>query len=80
MTLAARALTDHAFRVWELNRVEIRVAPENRPSRAIPERLGFSEEGILRSVQRIEDDRYLDLVVYGMLAAGWDPSRTSPPA
>ena len=29
---AVRALVDHAFSVWDLNRVEIRAAPENRRS------------------------------------------------
>ena len=70
MTAAVRALTDHALTVWELNRVEIRVASENRRSRAIPERLGFREEGTLREAHRV-GDRHVDLVVYSMLAADW---------
>jgi ribosomal-protein-serine acetyltransferase len=67
MTEAVRALTDHALRVWELNRVQIRVASDNRRSPAIPERIGFREEGILRQAQRI-GDRVFDLAVYSMLA------------
>jgi ribosomal-protein-serine acetyltransferase len=51
-------------------RVEIRAAPENARSRAIPERLGFTQEGTLRQVERV-DDRYLDNVVYAMLAEDW---------
>jgi ribosomal-protein-serine acetyltransferase len=70
MTAVVRALTDHALRVWELNRVEIGAATENRRSRAIPERLGFREEGTVRQAQRV-GDRYLDLVVYSMLSAEW---------
>jgi ribosomal-protein-serine acetyltransferase len=70
MTRAVRALIDHAFRDWGLNRVEIRAATDNRRSRAIPERLGFREEGVLREAERI-GDRYNDLVVYGMLASEW---------
>jgi ribosomal-protein-serine acetyltransferase len=66
MTAAVRALTGHALVEWELNRVEIRVATGNRRSRAIPERLGFREEGTLRGAQRI-GDRYVDTVVYSML-------------
>ena len=54
----------------ELNRVEIRAAPENRRSRAIPERLGFQREGVLRETERV-GDRYLDEVVYGMIASDW---------
>jgi ribosomal-protein-serine acetyltransferase len=48
-------------------RVEIRAAPENARSRAIPGRLGFTQEGTLRQVERV-GDRYLDNVVYAMLA------------
>jgi ribosomal-protein-serine acetyltransferase len=70
MTTAARALVGHAFEVWDLNRVEIRAAVENTSSRAIPERLGFREEGTLRSAERV-GDRYHDVVVYGMLASEW---------
>jgi ribosomal-protein-serine acetyltransferase len=67
MTRAVRTLVDHAFGDMELHRVEIRAAEENRRSRAIPERLGFQEEGLLREAERV-GDRYLDLVVYGLLA------------
>jgi ribosomal-protein-serine acetyltransferase len=70
MTEAVRLLTDHALRDWSLHRVEIQVAPENLPSRAIPERLGFREEGRLREAERV-GDRYLDSIVYGMLAPDW---------
>ena len=67
MTAAVRVLTDHALSVWELNRVEVRAAVENTRSRAIPERLGFVEEGILRGAERV-GERQLDLVVYAKLA------------
>jgi ribosomal-protein-serine acetyltransferase len=68
MTDAVRVLTEHALVEWDLNRVEIRAATENRRSRAIPERLGFREEGILRQAERVGAHRF-DLVVYTMLAA-----------
>jgi ribosomal-protein-serine acetyltransferase len=70
MTAAVRALVDRAFSVWNLNRVEIRVASENRRSRAIPTRLGFQEEGTLRKAEFV-DGRFLDNVVYSMLAWDW---------
>jgi ribosomal-protein-serine acetyltransferase len=68
VTTAVRLLVERALRVWRLNRIEIRAAPENRRSRAIPERLGFHEEGTLRRAQLV-DGRYLDTVVYSILAA-----------
>jgi ribosomal-protein-serine acetyltransferase len=43
---------------------------ENRRSRAIPERLGFRQEGTLRQAELV-DARYLDSVMYSMLAADW---------
>lgn len=73
MTEAVRALVAHAFEIWNLNRVEIRAAVENLRSRAIPERLGFSEEGVLREGERV-GERYEDSVVYSMLAGEWASS------
>lgn len=70
MTLAVQALVGHALSGWRLNRVEIRAAEENRPSRAIPERLGFRWDGTLRAAELVEG-RYLDSVVYSMLAVDW---------
>jgi ribosomal-protein-serine acetyltransferase len=78
MTLAVSALLDFAFEVWELNRVEIRAAVGNRRSRAIPERLGFRAEGTLRQAE-FAGGRYLDHVVYSMLAEEWG-SRTAVPS
>ncbi len=68
MTAAVRVLVDHALKTWQLNRVEIVVATENGRSRAIPERLGFREEGTLRQFQLV-DGRHLDCVSYSMLAS-----------
>lgn len=68
MTEAVRALTNHALSIWELTRVEIRAAVGNTRSRAIPERLGFEEEGLLRGAERV-GERQLDLVVYAMIAS-----------
>jgi ribosomal-protein-serine acetyltransferase len=70
MTEAVRALVDHAFGVWDLHRVEISAAVENARSRRIPERLGFREEGIRRDAER-HGERFLDIVVYAVLAPDW---------
>ncbi|MBS1878722.1 MAG: GNAT family N-acetyltransferase [Actinobacteria bacterium] len=74
MTAAVRALVDHAFGSWGLNRVAIEAAVANRRSRAIPERLGFTEEGVLRESELIAG-RFLDGVLYSMLAAEWAARR-----
>jgi ribosomal-protein-serine acetyltransferase len=72
-TDVVRVLVDHALSVWQLNRVEIHAATENQRSCAIPERLGFREEGTLRQAQLVAG-RYLDYVVYSMLAADDRPA------
>ena len=69
-TAAVSALIDHAFGSWKLNRIEIRAGVGNLRSRAIPERLGFTEEGLLREAELI-GGRYIDHVVYGILAREW---------
>lgn len=70
MTRACRALIELGFGEYGLNKIEIRCAVGNRPSRAIPERLGFQQEGILRANEWLYD-RYVDMVIYGMLASEW---------
>ncbi|HUB76254.1 MAG TPA: GNAT family protein [Solirubrobacteraceae bacterium] len=76
MTLAAAAMLDHAFGVWRLQRVEIRAGVENHRSRAIPERLGFRETGVLRGAERI-GARVIDHVIYAMTAPEWEPLSAS---
>lgn len=70
MTRACRALIDHAFGGLSLNRVEINCAVGNERSRMIPERLGFTLEGVLRQGEWLHDS-FHDLVVYSMLASEW---------
>ena len=73
MTIACRVYIDRAFRELGLNRVEIRAAVENRKSRAIPERLGFTREGVIRDAEWLYD-HFVDHAVYGLLAREW-PAR-----
>jgi RimJ/RimL family protein N-acetyltransferase len=49
MTEAVKGISDFAFRELKARRVEIRCDVKNQKSRAIPERLGFSLEGILKN-------------------------------
>jgi ribosomal-protein-serine acetyltransferase len=77
MTLAVRSLIDWAFEGWALNRVEIRAAVDNARSRAVLHRLGLREEGVLRGVERI-GGRYLDHVVYAVLASEWGSTTAVP--
>jgi ribosomal-protein-serine acetyltransferase len=70
VTSACRTLIEHAFEEWMLNRVVIHCATGNQKSSAVPRRLGFHFEGVLRQAQLV-DGAYLDLNVYSMLASEW---------
>lgn len=70
MTAACRVYLAHAFEDLELNRVEVRVAVANERSRAIPERLGFTSEGVIRQAEWLYD-RATDHAVYGILREEW---------
>jgi ribosomal-protein-serine acetyltransferase len=74
MTRTCVALIDYAFETLRLNRVLIMAATENRKSRAIPERLGFNLDGVLREDGWLYD-RYVDHAVYSMLARHWPATR-----
>jgi len=77
MTLATRALLEYAFSVLRLRRIEIRAGVENHRSRAIPERLGFREQGIVRAAERI-GSRVIDHAVYAISDRQWQ--RTELPS
>ena len=74
VTRGCRRFIDYLFDDVKLNRVEIRCATENHRSRAIPKRLGFKEEGVLRQMQ-VTDGGLVDHAVYGMLAGEWRAQR-----
>src|SRR6185437_144146 len=70
MTRACRAVVTAAFREYGLHRVEIRCATGNERSCAIPRRLKFVEDGILREAGFLWD-RWVDLRVFSALAQEW---------
>ncbi|KNH35771.1 MULTISPECIES: GNAT family N-acetyltransferase [Exiguobacterium] len=70
MTDVVRFVTNYCFEVLGLNRVVIECATGNVRSRRIPERLGFTEEGILRDAEKLYGT-YHDIVVYAMLRRDW---------
>jgi ribosomal-protein-serine acetyltransferase len=73
-TRCTRALVDYAFDELKLNRVELRCAALNHKSRAIPERLGFTAETTQRQAWWLRD-RFVDVVIYSMLADEWQAKR-----
>jgi ribosomal-protein-serine acetyltransferase len=70
VTKACAALIEYAFSDLRLNRIEIRCATGNQKSCAIPERLGFTKEGVIRQAEWLYD-HYVDHNVFGLLASEW---------
>ena len=68
--LACKAILDYAFKQLLLNKIEIRCASENFASKAIPEKLGFLKDGVLRDNEFLYD-HFVDHHVYSMLAKDW---------
>jgi len=76
ITKTCRVLIDYAFKELGLNRVVINCAVGNQKSRAIPERLGFIQEGVLRQSEWLQD-HFTDMAVYGLLASEWRATNMS---
>jgi RimJ/RimL family protein N-acetyltransferase len=78
-TEAAAALTRVAFELCGVERVDIRCDPANAASRAIPRKLGYTEEATLR--RRLHgpegDPRRRDAVMYSMFAEELEGSAAS---
>jgi ribosomal-protein-serine acetyltransferase len=77
VTKACAAYITHSFSELNLHRVEIRCATENSRSRAIPERLGFTSEGVARESEWV-NDRFVSHVVYGLLSSEWTNNSGAP--
>lgn len=70
LTRSCQALFTYVFSELGLNRIEIRADVRNTKSRAVPERLGFVQEGTIRESAMLYGEPS-DHVVYGMLARDW---------
>ena len=74
MTRSVKAVLHYAFENLKLNKIEIRCGVGNAKSRAIPERLGFKLDGILRDEEWLYD-HFHDIAVYSLLASEWKEIR-----
>lgn len=70
ISACCRAYIAYSLGDLGLNRVEIRAAVENRRSRAVPERLGFQLEGVIRDAEWLYD-HFVDHAVYSLLQREW---------
>lgn len=79
-TRAVRLVTRWAFDELGIERIELRVHPENDASRRVAERAGFTREGVERASRAWPDGRRFDSIVFSLLAS--DPpsgDRDAPP-
>ena len=74
MTRSCHALIEYAFDDLKLHTVEIRCATMNTRSCAIPLRLGFTQEGIMRQAEWLYD-HFVDHRLYGLLKSEWQLQR-----
>ena len=77
MTDCVRALVDYGFHELGLNRIYIYCSTANKKSRAIPERLGFVQEGVLQDGE-CRYGQFYDLVVYGGVKRNWQKNGFLP--
>ncbi len=74
MTRAVRRLIEIVFENFPVDRIEVHCAPDNRASCAIPERLGFTREAVLRQALRAHE-HVDDRVIWGLLREEWEAAR-----
>lgn len=70
ITKSCIKLIDHGFREMLLNRIEIKVSVKNFKSQAIPIKLNFTKEGILRQAEFV-NNVFIDLFLYSILKEEW---------
>lgn len=78
ITRCCAAILDYMFDELGLHRTEIRCGTGNARSCAVPQRLGFTREGVAREAEWV-NDRWVDLVVWGILEEDWRRNRRSKP-
>ncbi|MCM3322157.1 GNAT family N-acetyltransferase [Cytobacillus kochii] len=67
ITKSVNHLIHYTFSHLHLHRIEIKCALKNDKSRKIPEKLGFTQEGVLRDSEYI-NNQFHDLVLYSLLS------------
>ncbi len=74
MIKCCKALVDYGFKQSKLNRQIIKVSSKNSKSIAIPVKLGFQKDGILRQDSKLYK-HFHDVAVYSILKQEWRISR-----
>lgn len=69
---SSRTLINHLFSDLGLHRIETSVLADNRRSLALMKKIGFVEEGRLRESFRLDDEKFVDVVQFGLLKKEWE--------
>ena len=72
---AVRLLATYAFDTLKANRLEIRCDELNARSAAVPQRLGFVQEGCLRNNATAPDGRIRSTLVFSLIPGEWHDER-----
>ncbi|OSY86928.1 GCN5 family acetyltransferase [Tenacibaculum holothuriorum] len=67
ITKSVNALTKFAFEELKLNKILIKCAVGNIPSKKIPQHLNFTFEGTEKKAELLSNNNYVDLEVYSKL-------------
>jgi ribosomal-protein-serine acetyltransferase len=70
MTESCRSLINYGFTTLKLDRVVIACATENQRSRAIPLRLGFTHEGVIRDAEWLYTE-FVEHDIYALAVEDW---------
>jgi len=70
MTDCLKKVIEYAFKDLKLNRIQITCGVGNKKSLALPQRLGFTFEGVLRQSEWLSD-HFSDSEVYSLLSSEW---------
>ena len=76
-TEAARAVVEHGFKSFGLDKIWARVDPRNSTSIRVLEKLGMQREGVLRQ-HLIRRGERVDRVYYGLLRQEWAFADSAP--
>jgi ribosomal-protein-serine acetyltransferase len=73
MTKSCESLINYGFTTLKLDRVVIACATENHRSQAIPLRLGFTHEGVVRDAEWLYK-QFVEHDIYGLSIEDWNKS------
>ena len=71
ISLALHWVVKHCFETLALEKLYVRIAPDNIPSKKVVRKHGFSREGLLRQEYRTGEGALVDVEYYGLLRSDY---------